>query len=200
VRSAWTVFFLAPFCLVTLQHNQVLAQSGPGQSKGKNTVEGGVEVHIKAYCEPAEPGVSVAEIQWPLGQATLTKAQVNNLVEQQVLDVTVFKDGFQRGLYTTVKPGVSHPEFQPFKAEQKAIPGLQNLKMTQFATTEAAPVQGLRLSMRPPAGQVSAIAKLQGMEPGMRYFVRLSSQNARQWAVSFTGPICPVDWVEPPKQ
>jgi len=146
----------------------------------------------EAYCSPNEPGLSVAEVQWPL--AAQGEANLSGLVQQQVMDVTVYKDGFERGLYKTVKPGLPQHEFSLAKppAEQKEIPGLQNLSLSQFGTSQEPQKEGLRMLMRPLAGRESADAKLQGLDPGMKYFVRISAPGGQQ-LVSFTAAICPVD-------
>jgi len=148
----------------------------------------------ESYCSQTEPGVSVAEVQWPL--ASTAGADLGRVAQQQVLDVTVYKDGFDRGLYKTVKPGTQKREFRLFKPQPRTIPGLQNLRLTQFATSQEAPKEGLRMLMRPMPGQQSADAKLEGLEPGMKYFVRVSSPDAAPKTVSFIAPICPVDRVE----
>lgn len=152
---------------------------------------------FETYCSRTNLGNSVAEVQWPLAPHGAT-ANLSGLVEQQVLDITVYKDGFQRGLYKTVRPGAAQPEFhiaQP-QHEQK-IPGLQNLKVTRFGTSQEHPKEGLHMLMRPMPGQESAAVRLEGLEAGMQYFVRLSSPDAGQKSVSFTAAICPVDYVRP---
>ena len=150
----------------------------------------------EAYCSQTELGNSVAEVQWPL--AAQGGTNLVPLVQQQVLDVTVYKDGFERGLYKTAKPGTAEPQFRLFKPQEaQEIPGLQNLRVTQFATSQEQPKEGLRLLMRPAPGQESADAKLEGLQPGIRYFVRLSSPDAAPRTVAFTATVCPVDRVQP---
>jgi hypothetical protein len=154
---------------------------------------------VDVYCSQTELGNSVVEVQWPL--AAQGGANLGALVQQQVLDVTVYKDGFERGLYKTVKPGTGEPQFRLFKPQEaQEIPGLQNLRVTQFATSQEQPKEGLRLLMRPMPGRESADAKLEGLEPGIRYFVRLSSPDATPRTVAFTAAICPVDRVQPKGQ
>jgi hypothetical protein len=154
---------------------------------------------FEAYCSQTELGKSVAEVQWPL--APRGETNLSSLVQQQVLDVTVYKDGFDRGLYKTIKPGAPQPKFRLFKPQgTHEIPGLQNLKLIQFGTSQEPPKEGLRMLMRPMAGQQSAAAKLEGLEPGMTYFVRLSSPDSGTKTVSFTAAICPVDYVQPKRR
>jgi hypothetical protein len=160
--------------------------------------ESGGAPRFETYCSRTQPGSSVAEVQWPLAKPS-GETKLDTVVQQQVLDVTVYKDGFTRGLYKTVKPGVANPQFLLFKPQEtQQIPGLQNLKLTQFATSQEQPKQGLRMLMRPmPGAQASGVAKLEGLEPGMKYFVRISSPDLGQKTVSFTAPVCPVDYVQP---
>lgn len=152
---------------------------------------------FETYCSRTDLGNSVAEVQWPLAIHGMT-ANLSGLAEQQVLDITVYKEGFQRGLYKTVKPGAAQPEFHLAQPQQEQkIPGLENLKVTQFGTSQEQPKEGLHMLMRPMPGQESAAVKLEGLAPGMRYFVRLSSPDAGQKTVSFTAAICPVDQIHP---
>ena len=155
---------------------------------------------FEAYCSRTEPGDSVAEVQWPLPTPP-TGQSLSAMVQQQVLDVTVYKDGFDRGLFKTVKPGSQQPQFAaPQPREGPEIPGLQNLKLTQFATSQEQPKEGLLMLTRPVSGQESAVAKLEGLQPGMKYFVRVSAPDAGARTVSFTAAICPVDTARPPKK
>jgi hypothetical protein len=153
------------------------------------------EARFETYCSRTQPGNSVAEVQWPLSPKAGT-ANLRTLVEQQILDVTVYKDGFERGLYKTVKPGVARPEFRLSRpTEMPDIPGMQRLKLTQFGTSQEHSQEGLRVLAHPTSGQESAAAKLEGLEAGLKYFVRLSSPNAAPKIVSFTAASCPVDYV-----
>lgn len=157
----------------------------------------GSEARFETYCSRTQPGNSVAEVQWPLTAKAKT-ANLHAFAEQQVLDVTVYKDGFERGLYKTVKPGVTRPEFRLNRpAERPDIPGLEKLKLTQFGTSQEHSKGGLQMQARPMAGQESADAKLEGLEAGLKYFVRLSSPDAAPKIVSFTAASCPVDYVHP---
>lgn len=156
--------------------------------------------HSETYCSRTEPGDSVAEVQWPLPQSPAGQA-FNATVQQQVLDVTVYRDGFARGLYETVRPAGPKPEFHFFKQQEiRQIPGMKKLRLTQFATSKAQNKEGFQLLLHPTQrGQESADAKLEGLEPGMKYFVRLPSMRGEQKTVSFTAAVCPVDYVRPPK-
>jgi hypothetical protein len=153
------------------------------------------EARSETYCSRTQPGNSVAEVQWPLTPKANT-ANLRTLVEQQVLDVTVYKDGFERGLYKTVKPGVARPEFRLSRpTERTDIPGMQKLKLTQFGTSQEHSKEGLRMLAHPTSEQESAAAKLEGLEAGLKYFVRLSSPDGVPKIVSFTAASCPVDYI-----
>jgi hypothetical protein len=154
----------------------------------------------QTYCSRTQPGDSVAEVQWPLPQAPAGRAFTATL-QQQVLDVTVYKDGFARGLYETVKPASASPEFHFFKQQEiRGLPGMKKLRVTQFATSKEQNKEGFQLLLRPAQrGQESADAKLEGLEPGMKYFVRLPSMIGEQKTVSFTAAVCPVDYIRPTK-
>lgn len=156
--------------------------------------------HSETYCSRAEPGDSVAEVQWTVPQSPAGQA-FDATVQQQVLDVTVYKDGFARGLYETVRPASPKPEFHFFKQQEvRQIPGMKNLRISRFATSKTQNKEGLQLLLRPSQpSQESADAKLEGLEPGMKYFVRLPSTSGQQKTVSFTAAVCPVDYIKPPQ-
>lgn len=157
-------------------------------------------LRFEIYCSRTTPSDSQVELQWAVAPQGTRSAEVNATALQQVLDITTYKEGFERGRYKTVRPGAPSPEFRSFNAERGSeIPGLQKLKLSKFATSQEGPQQGLRMLERPLSGQESAVAKLEGLEPGMRYFVRISSPNLAHPTVSFTAAVCPVDFVKPQK-
>jgi hypothetical protein len=159
------------------------------------------EPRFETYCSRTVPGNSQVELQWPVAPQGAQAANLAATARQQVLDITVYKEGFERRLYKTIRPGATSPEFQPFGEKAgKELPGLQKVRLTQFATSQEAPKQGLRMSARPLPGRESAIAKLEGLEPGMKYFVRISSSGVGHQTLSFTAAVCPADYIKPPKR
>src|SRR4051794_23623568 len=62
-------------------------------------------VRHQTYCSSDQPGVSIAELQWPIAPQGLAAPDVKAAVDRQLLEVTVYKDGFDRGLYKRIQPG-----------------------------------------------------------------------------------------------
>jgi hypothetical protein len=151
-----------------------------------------VELHFESYCDPASPGQSFAELQW-----VATPEQV----AQQQLDVTVYNDGFQRGMFRTVQPSAGGRSFalpgppRVVLQERKfiePIPGLQNLTLVDVATSGGPPRTDLRLRARLLIPS-SVVVRVQGLQSGIRYFWRVWPAVSDRPGMSFVGPICPVD-------
>ncbi len=171
----------------------ISTQSVIGQTEG-----GQAAPRVETYCSRTMPGDSQVELQWPVAPRGTRSAKLKAAAQQQMLEVTTYKEGFERGRYKTVRPGAPSPEFHLFNAQHGSeIPGLQKLRLTKFATSQEGPQEGLRMLARPMPGKESAVAKLEGLEPGMKYFVRISSPNVTQPPVSFTAAVCPLDFVKP---
>jgi hypothetical protein len=171
----------------------------PGRTEETGSADNVVLARYQTYCSSDQPGVSIAELQWPIAVQGLTALDVKAAVDRQVLEVTVYKDGFNRGLYKSVQPGRLEARFDFAKPEQaKPIPGLANLRLTSIGTSAEEAKPGLRMLSAPIPGRESMIAKVEGLEGGMRYFWRIAPPGETQQNVALTAAICPVDWIEPP--
>jgi hypothetical protein len=171
----------------------------PARAEEAGSAQNIILVRSQTYCSSDHPGVSIAELQWPIAAQGLTTTAVRAAVDRQVLEVTVYKDGFDRGLYKSIQPGRPEARFEFAKPElTKSIPGLANLRLTTIGTSTEQAKPGLRMLSAPIPGRESMVAKIEGLEGGMRYFWRVAPLGETRQNVALTAAICPVDWIEPP--
>jgi hypothetical protein len=172
----------------------------PGYAEEAQNNSGNVILaRYQAYCSSDQPGVSIAELQWPIASQGLIAPDVKAAVDRQLLEVTIYKDGFDRGLYKRIQPGRPDARFDFAKPEvTKPIPGLTNLRLTSIGTSTEKAKSELRMLSEPIPGRESMVAKVEGLEAGMRYFWRITSAGEIGQTIALTAAICPVDWIKPP--
>lgn len=151
------------------------------------------ELHFETYCNPISRSEPVAEIQW---------IATSEQIAQQQLDVTVFHDGFRRGLFVTVQPARAGASFAApapprvvavDRRRIDTIPGLQNLKVVDIATPDAPSRGNLRSRVQLFRSRPWVVIRVQGLEPGLRYFWRLWPAASDQPSGAFLAPVCPAD-------
>jgi hypothetical protein len=179
----------------------VLCWKGGPTAIQAQTQETAGELDCVSYCSPEQPGKSVIEIRWPLAAAPLPAAEVKQRMGQQTLEVSVYKDGFDRGLYATVPTVAPKTQFRipprpgdGTRAAPPRIPGLNRLVVTDVVTTGTpARAAVLRLSAAPTPGE-AVVVRVAGVEPGMNYTWRLPTSAGSRELISCQAAICPVDF------
>jgi hypothetical protein len=159
------------------------------------------------YCDAVRLGTSVAEIQMPLAEKPLNKAEATVALRAATLDVTTYEDGFTSGLYASLPSleprafSLKPQAFMPNKIKRtplKSLTGLEKLRTTIIATSVDKAVPGLRLHRNAPDAPPVVTLKVEGLEPGLEYHWRLPGQGAFGTCEAVT---CPVDFIdEPTKQ
>jgi len=143
--------------------------------------EGTIDLQCRITCSVDQPGVPVAELTW----SSPRDNRLKGLAAQQV-HATVYKDGFEKGNHVVVEPTGAGQEFQPAARGKKLPPGLK------LRTTA---VEGAVTRGREPPSRTTI--KVEGLEPGLNYFWRVSSRAGSQvvntGAVRCKVPVCPVD-------
>ena len=131
------------------------------------------------FCTDSVPRRGLARLVWR------TDAHLRG---SQRLDVTVYKSGFDRGVYATLWPLEKGQTSQDVQARLPARPDkhILVLKLVDLPTSTDNQVTHLLL---------------EGLQPGVNYFWRISTQTAEGWVPSgfgvSSGPICPNDAREP---
>lgn len=160
----------------------------------------------ESYCDPYKPGTSIAEVRWKVSDEILGLTELKNRTAQEVVEVSVYKDGFERGLYASISPTEGRHEFSLVNNQpaRRQLPGLNRLVLVGL-TTSRSPTKGFRMLASDPAGGEGqwAVAKVEGLEPGLLYFWRVQTKNASLSAtgarvVSCQAATCPVDSMRRP--
>lgn len=114
----------------------------------------GKGLECTVFCSETKLRTSVAEITWPSSEESLSR---------QVLEVTVYKNGFTRGTYATLAPVQRGQKFslQRIGDRREHVRGLERLVITDVYFSKKR--GGL------------AVVRVEGLEPGLNYFWRLRS-------------------------
>lgn len=160
-----------------------------------------------SYCSTTRPGTVIMELRWRLADRSLSETDLRSRVGQQRLEVTVYSEGFERGLYAVVSAVKPKALFRapsrtnrlaPAVQAQSKIPGLEKLVITEVATRLDKPTQSL-LPMQPPTGAAAeaewVTVRLEGLDPGMEYTYRVPGGRS---VVTCQAVVCPVDKIPAP--
>jgi hypothetical protein len=194
---------LAALSYPTSFPNKIIAQHGM-----RNVSEAG-DMQCVSYCSTLRPGTPVMEVKWRLADRLLNETELRSEIQQQGLEVTVYSEGFERGLFATV------PALKPkalFRArtrrdglapavqvQNRKIPGLEKLSIIDVATRSTQPPQPLRLmpAIADTAEGEWITVRLEGLDPGMEYTYRV---RGGQSVVTCQAVVCPVDEVPIPRK
>lgn len=160
-----------------------------------------------SYCSTTRPGTVLMEVRLRVANGPLNEADLRSKVRQQGLEVTVYSEGFERGLYATVsaiKPKAlfraraSGDGLAPAVKLQTRIPGLEKLVITDVATRLEKSAQSFLL-MQPDTGAAAedewVMVRLEGLDPGMAYTYRIPGGRS---VVTCQAVVCPVDMIRSP--
>ncbi|MEK7408166.1 MAG: hypothetical protein AAB225_24105 [Acidobacteriota bacterium] len=161
------------------------------------------ELVCQSYCSPVKPGTPVIEVRWRLSPGPLAPADVRARLNQQSVDVTVYSDGFQRGLFANlpaVKPKAVFALRRPAGVALKHIPGLEKLTVSDVVTSrDSNRAARLRLFVAEPGSPESVVIRVEGVDPGMNYSWRVPTLEGGRTVVTCRAAICPVDRQEVPR-
>jgi hypothetical protein len=159
------------------------------------------EIECVAYCSDIRPGVSYIEVRWRLAAQPMTDADRRAQLARQKLDVTVYADGFEQGMFAQVEGMRPRTAFRSMTSagtsagsdrRARPLPGLSRLRLVDVGTRETRPAETLRLldSSITAAGPEWVVARLEGVEPGMEYTFRVPGGQA---TTTCEAVVCPVD-------
>ncbi|MBI4545427.1 MAG: hypothetical protein HY703_09540 [Gemmatimonadetes bacterium] len=152
-----------------------------GQPEGlRPTAAADARLQVEVGCSRAEPGTGMATLSWPADR---------ELIARQRVDVTVFKRGFERGLFASLSPSPAGQRFQmapDFQAAGQPASSALELRAEPMELS----ARGDRVALR-----------VKGLEPGLLYFWRLVTRSDGTWrpgeTVRTEAATCPVDWIRP---
>ena len=143
-------------------------------------------LECKVYCSPTKLRTPIAELTWVAADKSL---------DRQGLEVTVYKNGFEKGPFARLLLIERGQKFTLQKTPRYTsggrTPGLDSLFITEVRTRED------RLSQR---SINIATVQVEGLEPGLNYYWRVVSKVSGKWLASKTvqavrcqAPVCPAD-------
>jgi len=160
-------------------------------------VEPGLTLKCEIFCSEAPRRPSSARIRWTLSRAARTAANIAALTgARQTLEVTVFKDGFQQGLYATLPIAAVSPDRPPIAAAAAQATQSQ-LRAYQIRIIS---VEQPRTTAADGDAEMSAV--VENLEPGVNYTWRIAIDAPGGRLVSAStrckAPVCPNDSDETP--
>jgi hypothetical protein len=188
---------LAIGSLATLRSTSIIpALAQPAQPAAR--VEPGLTLKCEVFCSEAARRPSSARIRWTLSRAARTAANITTLAgARQTLEVTVFKDGFQQGLYATLPIAAVSPDRPPIAA------AAAQAAQTQLRAYQIRMISVEQPRTTPPAdGDTEMSAVVENLEPGVNYTWRIAIDTAGGRLLSAStrckAPVCPSDSDETP--
>ena len=159
------------------------------------------DLECSSYCSAVRPGTSIIEVKMRVAPQALAPAALRTRVRQQKLEVTVYSEGFERGLFTvldSVQPkALFHPAPRSAAAAAAGAPAprlptaLTHLVVTDIATRpDQPPREPLRLAQAMAAGAEWVVVRVEGVDPGTDYIYRVPGSSA---TVTCRAEVCPVD-------
>jgi hypothetical protein len=144
---------------------------------------GGVDQKLdyQAECSELKPREAILRVRWPVS-AKLRDAR---------LEVSPYKDGFSTGRFVAVPAG--DPKALPESGAPLRAPEGQRVA-AELPGATAIRLESLRLVKE--GAQIEAV--LGGLIPGVNYYVRVRGIPGQ--TIRVQAPICPVDFVDPPKE
>lgn len=165
------------------------------------------QLFCDVFCSETVRGTAVVEILWKVSETKLNPQAFQARVRTHGLEVTVFKEGFSKGLYSNLASLDSNNNFRAFREDQEDIPGLDGLVVTDVRSVDDPNDSGAsesrfnkeRVGALPfdPRTTDAVIVRIEGLKPGLNYFWRVptgTGNNRRLSAVvQCKAPVCPVD-------
>jgi hypothetical protein len=160
------------------------------------------EFACQSYCSVDRPGTPIMEVKWRISPGPLAAAELRSRVSQQRLEATVYSDGFDRGLYVTlpsIQPKAVFSRRPGAAAQQRSIPGLTRLVVTEVTTTQdRARSQTFKLLANAAVDAEWAAVRIEGIDPGLEYTYRAPAIGGGRTLITCQAATCPVDYKRAP--
>ncbi len=172
-------------------------QAPAGQATAR--VEPGLTLHVEGFCSETRLRTSNARITWRARASALGAGVASLATATQRLETTVFKNGFDRGLFVALPIGDAAAD-RPIAAVAQA-PAAQQQPPRRAYQIRLIEVNAARAAVA--AADTSEMdAVVENLEPGMNYTWRMAVDAAAgrmvSPSVSLRALVCPADLVEPP--
>jgi hypothetical protein len=178
------------------------AEAAQAAAQPAARVEPGLTLDVEGFCSETRLRTSNARITWRAGSAAIA-GMANLAAAPQRLETTVFKGGFEKGLYVALPIGDAAAD-RPIAAIAPAVPGVAGAAQ-QTLTRRAYQIRLIAVTA-PRAAAAAADASemdavVENLEPGVNYTWRLAvdapAGRMVSPTVSLRALVCPADLVEP---
>ena len=173
----------------------------PASTQPAVRVEPALTLAVEGFCSETRLRTTNARITWRAGAGALGPGVASLAGTTQRLETTVFKNGFDRGLYVTLPIGDAAADrpiaaIVPPAATQQGPPAQRRAYQIRLIEVNAA---------RPSVAAEGASemdAVVENLEPGLNYIWRMAIDTAAGRIVSpsvtLRAPVCPADLADPP--
>lgn len=157
----------------------------------------GLTLVAEVFCSETRLRTANVRVRWSLSPAA--RSAIGFAPPKQSLDTTVFKGGFDKGLFVTMPIPAATPPNPVAPLAQAATQTRQTpLRAYQIQLVE---VQQPRAAPGAAAESGEIAAVIENLEPGVNYTWRLTieapSGKTASAPVTVTAPTCPADMIEP---
>lgn len=173
----------------------ITAQTPADQQTSR--VEPGLTIDVVGFCSTSVPRTSNARLTWRAAATALGAGIASLSAATQRLETTVFKNGFERGLFVALPVGSAVAD-RPVAAVAQT-PAAQQLSSRRAFQIRMTSVEPTPRSVVDAGSDMEAV--VENLEPGVNYTWRLTVDTPAGRIVSkpvtLRAPICPTDGAEP---
>lgn len=174
-------------------HAQAVRETARSQS------ESGLTLVAEVFCSETSLRTGNVRVRWSLSSTARSTTGLATLAgAKQSLDTTVFKGGFDKGLYVSMAvPGITPLKPVPPIAQAAAQTRQTPLRAYQIQLVEV--VQPRATPLTAESGEIAAV--IENLEPGVNYTWRVTVEAPKGRTVSapvtVAAPTCTADMIEP---
>lgn len=182
---------------------QLPAENSGAQLPAENSRAGspsGLTLTCEVFCSQTRLRTGNARIRWTLPPSALAASGITNLANsKQALELSVFSEGFEKGLFATLPISIPTPE-RPIGALARPIGTLAQGKPPALRAYQVRLIEIERPPGRAPAdvaGEMSVV--IEDLEPGVNYSWRvvIEAPSGRLVSAPVTcqATTCPADMI-----
>lgn len=161
-------------------------------------VEPGLVIEAVGFCSETRPRTSNARLTWRAAEGALGAGVASLSATTQRLEVTVFKNGFDKGLFVALPIGAGAANAPVAAVTQSAA--AEQLRTRRAFQIRLTGVNTAREAATADVGEMEAV--VENLEPGVTYTWRLAVETPGGRLLSRTvtlrAPICPTDGGDSP--
>jgi hypothetical protein len=166
-----------------------------------NRVEPGLAITCELFCSDTKLRVSNARLRWSLTRAALTANNISNLAgASQTLEVTVYKNGFDKGLMVALPLAGATPDRPVLAVAAPQAPAQVNPQQVRAFQIRLIEIEPLRAATADADAQMGAV--VENLDPGVNYSWRIVINTPAGRIVSrpttCQANVCPADLVPTP--